>query len=178
MRNQPREAAPNHDRCGRCHRYHIRVRADHTRVFIGGNDHSCTVHGPVSPGCCRPSCDPTQWRRVPFTYTAAGEEWVGYRMESLPGADRTTEVRQIDGAAAWNPAERPTVHTTHVLTLPGDDRDHAYILRHERQSSGYWCGICRRSWSGGAEDAEAHLRQPHQTMPEPMPRSKRKAGRI
>lgn len=165
MGNQPRDAAPNHDRCGRCQRYHIRMRADHTRVYIGGNDHACPVHGTVSPGCCRPTCDPSQWRRMPESYTAAGEQWTGYRMEPLAGADLSTEVRQRDGAATWTPVSLATVHTTHVLTLSGDDRAEAYILRHVERS-GYWCSICLSSWSGSTEDAEAHLRQPHQQIPE------------
>lgn len=39
----------NRDRCRRCQTKH------------GGNDHTCRVHGRVSEGCCKTSCDPADW---------------------------------------------------------------------------------------------------------------------
>jgi hypothetical protein len=51
----------NHDRCGRC------------GVRHGGNDHYCRVHGPVSAGCCSPSCQPEQWVLLPVA--VPGKPW-------------------------------------------------------------------------------------------------------
>ena len=148
------EASPNHDRCGRCRRYHIRLidrTGRHQLAVRGGNDHLCPVHGTVSPGCCEPRCDRSQWR------------WeLGIGPIPLPRIDSATTVTPLDGVMTWTRLEKPTPHTTHVGRIDGEDAPDSYILHHERTTLTYYCGQCRRAWSGGRDEAEDHIRQPHQ----------------
>lgn len=86
----------NNDACGRCETRH------------GGNQHYCRVHGPVSRGCCEPSCDKAEW----VLMEKEPEQFVGragwLRRDSLPeGARRVPNSWRGEEVYAMPREEKP-----------------------------------------------------------------------
>ena len=83
----------NRDRCGRCRTRH------------GGNDHLCSVHGPVSRGCCEPIC----MRLGADTRATLIHGKTGQEVEDTLLLKGTVYTRE--GTAAPNPVTGAEAHT-------------------------------------------------------------------